>query len=136
MRALLLVSVLMAQTTFAQQLLLVVNVPEGAGFDIDHALSLIRGDTTSWDGGKGARVLLPSRQSSSYEPVAKAIFGMSGTSMERHWFRLVFSGKANPPEYVPHDADIIRLVKETPGALGVVASSAGETAGLLAVPLE
>ena len=119
-----------AVTASAQELKLVANVPSARDFDADYALSLLRGENKNWDGGAGAIVVLPSRQSALHEPVADQIFSSSGRSMQRRWFQLVFSGRVNAPKYLDTDIDVIRFVLENEGAVGVVAADTADAVGL------
>ena len=42
--------------------------------------------------------------------------------MQRLWFRLVFSGRANAPDYVNSSRDVIEAVERQNGALGILVS--------------
>lgn len=114
----------------AQTLLLIANVPEGSQFSEEYALSLLKGDHKNWDGGIDARVALPSREAANYDEVANLLLGSSGKRMQRLWFRLVFSGKVNPPAYLDSDADIVRFVIETDGAVAIISKPAADLPGL------
>ena len=119
-RQLFLILALGGSAVSAEQLMLIANVPGGESLDREYGLLLLRGDQKNWDGGIDARVVLPSREAVSYEQVAKAGFGTSGKSMQRLWFRLVFSGRVNPPIYLGNDNDVIDYVTQHEGAIAVV----------------
>jgi len=130
----LLISLLLVSSgASAQTLLLIANVPEGSQFSEDYALSLLRGDQKNWDGGIDARVALPSREAANYDAVANLLLGSSGKRMQRLWFRLVFSGKVNPPAYLDSDADIIRFVLDTEGAVAIISEPASDMPSLTTV---
>ena len=120
----------------AQALLLIANVPNGSQFSVDYALSLLKGDQKNWDGGIDARVALPSRESAQYDEVAQMLLGAPGKRMQRLWFRLVFSGKVNPPAYLDSDTDIIRFVQATEGAVALIKTSNAELSGLTTATID
>ena len=119
----------------AQDLLLIANVPDGSQFSEDYARSLLRGDKKNWDGGIGAQVALPSRKSQNYNEIAQTLLGFSGKRMQRLWFRLVFSGRVNPPTYLDSDADIVRFVMETEGAVALITQSKSDMSDLITIKI-
>ena len=132
----LLIALLLASSgVTAQDLLLIANVPDGSQFSEDYAWSLLRGDKKNWDGGIGAQVALPSRKSQNYDEIAQTLLGFSGKSMQRLWFRLVFSGRVNPPTYLDSDADIVRFVMETEGAVALITQSKSDMSDLITIKI-
>jgi hypothetical protein len=107
---------------FASDMYVVVNAPVDASLDEKSLLALIKGQRRNWDDGNAATVVLPSRESDDFELVAQRIFGVSGRMMQRLWFRVVFSGYANAPEYLDEPSGVVAAVADKPGALGILLS--------------
>ena len=112
----------------------IVNAPSSASLDESSLRALLKGQRRNWDDGNAATVILPSRESEDFEVVAERVFGSSGRVMQRLWFRVVFSGRANAPTYVDDPSEVISAVEATSGAIGVlVAAEVPEVAGSLRV---
>ena len=107
---------------FATNTFVVVNAPPGSSVDQASLEALLTGQRRNWDDGDAAKVVLPSRESSNFDFVAQKLFGTSGQVMQRLWFRLVFSGRANAPDYVNSSRDVIEAVERQNGALGILVS--------------
>ena len=123
---------------FATNTFAVVNAPPGSSIDQASFEALLTGQRRNWDDGDVAEVVLPSRESSNIDFVAQKLFGTSGQVMQRLWFRLVFSGRANAPNYVNSSGDVIEAVERQDGALGIVVSDVAPTVveGLVVVELK
>ena len=123
---------------FATNTFAVVNAPPGSSIDQASFEALLTGQRRNWDDGDVAEVVLPSRESSNIDFVAQKLFGTSGQVMQRLWFRLVFSGRANAPAYVNSSSDVIEAVERQDGALGIVVSDVAPTVveGLVVVELK
>lgn len=53
----------------------------------------------------------------------------------RYWVRLVFSGRAKPPEIASDDADVVRRVQQDPDAIGYVSARATVPSNLKVLPI-
>ncbi|MEL0067182.1 MAG: hypothetical protein VW874_02845 [Gammaproteobacteria bacterium] len=107
-------------TVLAKDTYIVANAPVNASLDDASLLALLKGERRNWDDGNAATVVLPSRESEDFEPVAQKLFGTSGRVMQRLWFRLVFSGRVNAPVYVDDTAKVIATVEAKSGAVGIL----------------
>jgi len=123
---------------FATSTFVVVNAPPGSSIDQASLEALLTGQRRNWDDGDAAKVVLPSRESSNFDFVAQKLFGTSGQIMQRLWFRLVFSGRANAPDYVDSSSGVIEAVERQDGALGILISDVAPTVreGLAVVELK
>ena len=123
---------------FATNTFAVVNAPPGSSIDQASLEALLTGQRRNWDDGDAAKVVLPSRESSNFDFVARKLLGTSGQVMQRLWFRLVFSARANAPDYVNSSSDVIEAVERQDGALGIVVSDVAPTVveGLVVVELK
>jgi hypothetical protein len=122
----------------ATKTFVVVNAPPGSTIDQASLEALLTGQRRNWDDGDAAKVVLPSRESLNFDFVAQKLFGTSGQVMQRLWFRLVFSGRANAPDYVNSSSDVIEAVERQDGALGILISDVAPSAreGLVVVELK
>lgn len=50
----------------------------------------------------------------------KKVTNKSMSQLKAYWSKMIFSGKAVPPETLKSDAEIIDVVSSTPGAIGYV----------------
>lgn len=58
----------------------------------------------------------------------------SKSDFRRHWYKLVYSGQADPPKGMQEDNGVIRYVTQNKGAIGFVTSgSANETVKVIKV---
>ena len=123
---------------FATNTFAVVNAPPGSSIDQASLEALLTGQRRNWDDGDAAKVVLPSRESSNFDFVAQKLLGTSRQVMQRLWFRLVFSARANAPDYVNSSSDVIEAVELQDGALGIVVSDVAPTVveGLVVVELK
>ena len=103
----------------AAEMYAVVNAPTNASLDEASLLALLKGQRRNWDDGNAATVILPSRESADFEGVAERVFGASGRVMQRLWFRVVFSGRANAPIYIDDPSKVVAAVEAKSGAVGV-----------------
>lgn len=71
------------------------------------------------DGSSTIPVNLESGSTVRGEFEEKAL-GKSSSQVKAYWSKQVFSGKGKPPKELASDADIIRFVSATPGAIGYV----------------
>ena len=109
-----------SQKGLAAEMYVVVNAPANASLDEDSLRALLTGKRRNWDDGNAATAVLPSRESDDFEPVAGGLFDASGRVMQRLWFRVVFSGRANAPIYVDDPSEVLLTVQAHQGALGIL----------------
>lgn len=94
---------------------------------------IITGKQRKWSDGAPIVVILPSKEAPHFNAVGDHWFSGSGSAMQRHWLRLVFSGRANVPIYAKSDAEVLAILDRTEGAVGVVKDVPPETYQVLSV---
>lgn len=94
---------------------------------------IITGKQRKWSDGAPIVVILPSKEAPHFNAVGDHWFNGSGSAMQRHWLRLVFSGRANVPIYAKNDAEVLAILDRTEGAVGVVKDAPPETYQVLSV---
>ena len=83
---------------------------------------IMTGRTRKWPDGTPIVVGLPSKDSPYFNDAGKAWFDGSASAMQRHWLRLVFSGRANVPVYTKSDAEALAVLEANPAAIVVMGS--------------
>jgi ABC-type phosphate transport system substrate-binding protein len=77
-----------------------------------------------WPDGQPAVPVEPPGKSSVRQRFDQEIFGKPVIAISAYWQQMIFGGKGVPPPEKSSDADVVAFVRETPGAVGYVASSA------------
>ena len=103
------------------------------GTSIVNVSDIITGKQRKWADGAPIVVVLPSKDAPHFQAVGDRWFNGSGAAMQRHWLRLVFSGRANVPIYAKSDAEVLAILKQTEGAVGVVKDAPPDTYLVLSV---
>lgn len=81
---------------------------------------IFKGKETYWKNKEQVIIVLPSARSENATIVAKEIFAMSVTAMQKYWLQMVFQGRGNPPVFLSTDKEIIDYVAKNPGAIGLI----------------
>jgi ABC-type phosphate transport system substrate-binding protein len=78
---------------------------------------------TKWPSGIA---VVPVDQSSgkAREAFSREVLGRDVSAVRAYWQQQIFSGRSTAPEEKTSDAAVIAFVKDTPGAIGYVSSSA------------
>jgi len=79
-------------------------------------VDIMRGNRRNWSDGSILTVVLPGRKHPSFRQVEKDFFAGRGSPLQRHWLRLVFSGRGNPPLYAESDEEMCEMVRSTRGS--------------------
>jgi hypothetical protein len=77
-----------------------------------------------WDDGTPVRVFVLSDRDPAHREFSKKLLGVFPHQLRRSWDRTVFSGLGQAPTEVEDEAEMLRRVAETPGAVGYVSGSA------------
>jgi hypothetical protein len=104
------------------KLLFIANVENGQQIAEFEVGAILTGAQTSWHNGSSIKLVLPGRKADIYEQVGYQIFQESGMMMQRHWLKLVFSGRGYPPKYADNELDMIKYVKNMPGSAAVISA--------------
>ncbi len=116
----------MLPTTALADVAVIVNpTVETRSISKDRLLDMFTGDIKHWENGEPVVLLdLETRG-----PVKDAFYGFLGktsSKMKAIWLRMVLSGEGQPPRAVA-DEDVVKIVAETPGAIGYVNRSRVDT---------
>ena len=99
-----------------QKQVLVANVDPSLLPDSVQVADIVRGGKRSWSDGTILTVVLPGRKHPLFGQVEKDFFVGKGPSLQRHWVRLVFSGRGNPPLYAESTEEMCEMVRVTRGS--------------------
>ncbi len=113
---------------FAQQdfsnMIVIGNKTGMSSASVAEIRKIFKAKYTNWSNGEAVTIVLPSPKTSNAEPVAKNIYQTTVSSMQKFWLSLVFQGRFSPPIFTDSDAETIQQIQKTPGAIGVVSTSA------------
>jgi hypothetical protein len=82
--------------------------------------------------GSDRVVIVIAKTSEGQEAYLKATVGMTTDQFQTFWRRLFMSGGGSAPKVVETEADAIKMIAETPGAIGVADSAKAEGVAVLA----
>ena len=77
-----------------------------------------------WPDGHPVAAVEPSSRAATRQRFTQEVFGKSTVAVSAYWQQMIFSGKGIPPPEKANDAEILAFVRDTPGAIGYVASGA------------
>jgi ABC-type phosphate transport system substrate-binding protein len=96
---------------------------KSASVSVDELKNVFLGNTSSLsDGSKVEPVLAES--GAAHDEFLKDVVGKSGPALKNHLKTLVFTGKGSMPKSFASEADIVKYVAKTPGAIGYVSAGA------------
>ena len=81
---------------------------------------ILMGETRYWSNGEAIDLVIPSKESRHLKGLTEVIGAGSDTMFQRHWLRLAFGGRADPPKFRSSMEEVVRYVERHPNALGVV----------------
>ena len=98
-------------------------------------LDFYTGDIKKW-GEDGPVVVFDLKPKTEVKKRFYKFLGKSSSRMKSIWLKKLLSGEGDPPEAVKSEDEMVKKVKETPGAIGFVSKSKvnGEVKTLLIVP--
>jgi hypothetical protein len=107
---------------------------KSASVSVDELKNVFLGNTSSLaDGSKVEPVLAES--GAAHDEFLKDVVGKSAPALKNHLKTLVFTGKGSMPKSFASEADIVKYVAKTPGAIGYV-SGAADASGVKKVALK
>lgn len=84
---------------------------------------------TSWPDGKPVRVfVLAGRDNRLHDAFCREVLALYPYQISTSWNRLVYSGMGEAPEMVADEAEMLRRVASTPGAIGYLEKVGGDDA--------
>ena len=80
---------------------------------------------TRWPGGQPIQVFALPDDDPVHAEFAKGLLGMYPYQLRQIWDQMTFSGMGQAPVQLPSQAEMLRRVAATPGAIGYVAAPIG-----------
>lgn len=109
----------------AEPVIIVHKGLEGQALDAATVKSVLLGKKVAWD--NGSRVTIAALKSG---PVAdgalKAAVDQTASQFLNHWRRLAMTGGGLAPKSFESEAEVLKFVAETPGAIGFVDSATAD----------
>lgn len=121
---------LLASGLFAQGYEVIANkdVP-GDSVSADSLKKIFLGQKTSWDGGGKAAPVIQEK-GPAHEGFLKAVVAKTTAQFSTFWKNAIFTGQGVPPKTVASDADVMKFVAATKGAVGYVSAGLKPDAGV------
>lgn len=112
-----------ALATHASEAVIIAHpaVPE-ATLSGEDVTNILLGKKTSWSSGTIKLAVLS--EGALHDQVVRTFAQRTADQFDKHWKKLVFSGKGIMPAVFKTEAEVLDYVARTPGALGYVAPSA------------
>ena len=82
------------------------------------------GKKKSFPGGGKARPVDQIEDSPAYGEFYRKVVGKSGSKLKSYWSKMVFTGKASPPQVVGNDGDVKAWVAKHKEAIGYIDAGA------------
>jgi hypothetical protein len=74
----------------------------------------------TWPDGTPVRVFVLDDNDTLHQDFCKSVLQMYPYQLRQNWDRLLYSGTGQPPVLVGSEAELLKRVSETPGAIGYV----------------
>jgi hypothetical protein len=97
--------------------------------------SVLMGRQVRWEDGSNIDLVLPSKASGDLDELSSVLGLRDASALQRHWLRLAFGGRADPPRFLGSTEEILQFVRATPGAAGVIWSESIDNLGVDTSPL-
>lgn len=95
-----------------------------AEMSYDRIVEYYKAKSAYWDNNKAVTICLPGTKSPDAEKICSLIYKKSVRDVQKFWLSIVFQGRAKSPMFFERDEEMIEYVKKTPGAIGVLLSTA------------
>lgn len=105
---------------FPEKFAVVANGADVPALSSDKLKDIFYGATSYWSNGTRVELVVLAKDVEGSQLVTQAVLGWSMDEFVRHWLRLTFQGRGNPPVFVNSNAALIEYVKRHKGAVGVV----------------
>lgn len=92
---------------------------------LNTARSLFAGRVRYWSNGTPIKIFVFKDENPKHKKFCKEHIDLFPRQLRRSWERLIFSGMSDGPTLVGTEAEMIELIKATPGALGYVINPDG-----------
>jgi len=89
----------------------------------EELVKVMKGQRPRWADGAKARIALMKPKTSVGALTAKKVYNMSTQELSKYWVAMVFEGKTSPPEFFSDEADLIKFVNKTEGAIGIISQN-------------
>jgi ABC-type phosphate transport system substrate-binding protein len=104
----------------------VISNEKGApsNMKINELKSVLKGEKLRWEDGSKVVIALMKTNTDVGKNTCSRLYNMSANDLNKMFLALVFQGKGEAPTFFETMRELQAFVKETPGAIGVVESSA------------
>lgn len=99
-------------------------------------IEVFRGQKNYWKSNESVLLVLPSDRHPGAKVASATLYNMSISEMQKLWLALVFQGRTNPPVFELSNEDILKIVSETPGAIGILINYQGQISPELLIKIQ
>ncbi|WJW74742.1 phosphate ABC transporter substrate-binding protein [Thiohalobacter sp. IOR34] len=125
-------------TSVAQAELAVITNPDNpeAGLTKKQVKLIYLGKKKTFPGGMAVKPVDQKEESPVHAEFYDKVVGKRGAKLKSYWSKMVFSGKASPPQVIGNDAEVKAWVSRHKDALGYIDASQadGSVKVLLTIP--
>lgn len=82
----------------------------------------LKGQEVKWPDGSSVYVALMKPKTASGTVISRRIFKMTPDDVSKYWLAMVFQGRIRAAKFFNEEADLIKYVIQTKGAIGVIPS--------------
>ncbi len=117
--------VMLNASSQAQSLIVIANA-QGAATSMSSTelRAIFKGQKQRWENGNRVVVAIVKGNTAIGGQILTKVFGVSFDDFQKIWLTLVFQGKAPAPKYFDTENDLKNFIKSTPGAIGIMNSTA------------
>ncbi len=103
----------------AVELIVHAGVPN-SNISLAQARSIFGARISRWEDGSAIRVFVLPEESVSHKDFAKQLLDLYPYQLRNAWNRIIFTGIGQAPIMVTSEAEMLKHVSETPGAIGYI----------------
>jgi len=89
----------------------------------EELVKVMKGQRPRWGDGAKAKIALMKPKTTVGSLTAQKVYNMSTQELSKYWVAMVFEGKTSPPEFFSDEADLIKFVNKTEGAIGIISQT-------------
>lgn len=98
----------------------IVHPSNSSALDNKAIKKIFLGKSKSFPGGGSVVPISLDDGSSGATTFNKGMLGKSSSQLKSYWAKLVFTGKATPPQTVANDAEMLALISANPNMIGYI----------------
>lgn len=111
---------LLASFTCIAEVAVIVHPSNNNALDEKTIKRIFLGKNKKFDNGNKIIPMNQNQGSEARTAFGKKVLGKSDSQLKAYWSKLIFTGKGTPPDEKSNDAEILKLVANTPDSIAYV----------------